>query len=125
VVPPEPCPDRFATPTLPARCPGSSATRRCVGLNVRLSEFINENRDQIIREWEEFAKTLSPEGTLPTILRDHVSAIIRSIVENMETFQGRSEEVEKSKGLGPSGLIDEVAAVHVNLRVETGLTSSR
>jgi signal transduction histidine kinase len=87
---------------------------------MRLSEFIIENRDQIIREWEEFAKTLSPDGTLPTILRDHVSAIIRSIVENMETFQGRSEEVEKSKGLGPSGLIDEVAAVHVNLRVETG-----
>jgi signal transduction histidine kinase len=87
---------------------------------MRLSEFINENRDQIIREWEGFAKTLSPDGTSPTILRDHVSAIIRSIVENMETFQGRSEEVEKSKGLGPSGPIDEVAAVHVNLRVETG-----
>ena len=66
---------------------------------MRLSEFINENRDQIIAEWEEFAKTLSPDGTLPTILRDHVSAIIRSIVENMEAFQGRSEEVEKSKGL--------------------------
>ena len=65
---------------------------------MRLSEFINENKDQIIREWEEFAKTLSPDGTLPTILRDHVSAIIRSIVENMETFQDRSEEVEKSKG---------------------------
>ena len=87
---------------------------------MRLSEFINENSDQIIAEWEEFAKTLSPDGTLPTILRDHVSAIIRSIVENMETFQDRSQEVEKSKGLGPSGLIDEVAAVHVNLRVETG-----
>src|ERR1700737_2956217 len=87
---------------------------------MRLSEFINENKDQIIREWEEFAKTLSPDGTLPTILRDHVSAIISSIVENMETFQDRSEEVEKSKGLGPIGLIDEVAAVHVNLRVQTG-----
>ena len=66
---------------------------------MRLSEFINENRDQIIAEWEEFAKTLSPDGTLPTILRDHVSAIIRSIVENMETFQERSGGDRKSKGI--------------------------
>jgi hypothetical protein len=34
---------------------------------------------------------------LPTILRDHVSAIIRSIVENMETFQDRSEGIEKAR----------------------------
>src|ERR1700694_4542404 len=40
--------------------------------------------------------------------------------KNMETFQDEGEEVEKSKGLGPIGLIDEVAAVHVSLRVETG-----
>ena len=33
VVPPEPCPDRFAMPTLTMRCRVSSATRRCVGLN--------------------------------------------------------------------------------------------
>jgi signal transduction histidine kinase len=32
----------------------------------------------------------------------------------------RAKEVEKSQGLGPSGPIVEVAAVHVNLRVETG-----
>lgn len=87
---------------------------------MRLSVFIGENRDRMIREWEEFAKTLSPDGTAPTILRDHVSAIINSIVENMETFQAASEEVAKSRGLGPSGSIDEVAAVHVSLRVETG-----
>jgi hypothetical protein len=74
--------------------------------------------------WTQVCAALAPgpEGTLPTILRDHVSAIIRSIVENMETFQDEGEEEEKSKGLGPIGLIDEVAAVHVNLRVETGLT---
>ena len=64
---------------------------------MRLSEFINANRDGIFKEWEVFAKTLSPDGTLPTILRDHVSAIIRSIVENMETFQDRSEGIEKSR----------------------------
>src|SRR5271166_421337 len=87
---------------------------------MRLSEFINANRDGIIKEWEVFAKTLSPHGTSPVILRDHVSAIIKSIVDNIETFQDKSEEVEKSKGLGPSGPIDEVAAAHVNLRVETG-----
>jgi hypothetical protein len=66
---------------------------------MRLSEFINENRDQIISEWEEFAKTLSPDGTLPTILRDHVSAIIRSIVEYMGDVSGQERGGKKKQGL--------------------------
>lgn len=71
---------------------------------MRLSEFNHANRDGIIKEWEVFAKTLSPHGTSPVILRDHVSAIIKSIVENIETFQDKSEEVEKSQGCGRLGL---------------------
>ena len=88
---------------------------------MRLSEFIKANSEQIIREWEGFAETLSGGEGLPTwVLRDHAAAIVKYIAENMEQPQFTSEEIAKAQGEGPSGPIERVAAVHVGLRIESG-----
>lgn len=88
---------------------------------MRLSEFIKANSEQIIREWEGFARTLSGGAGLPRwVLRDHAEAIIKYIAENMEERQFTSEEIAKAQGEGPSGPIERVAAVHVGLRIESG-----
>jgi signal transduction histidine kinase len=88
---------------------------------MHLSEFIRVNSDRIIREWEEFAKTLTQGADLPRwVLRDHAAAIIRCIADNMEEPQPHSEEIAKAQGEGSSGPIDQVAAIHVGLRIDSG-----
>jgi hypothetical protein len=55
---------------------------------MRLSEFIKANGERIIKEWEEFAKTFGAGAGLPRwMLRDHASAIVKFIVEDMERPQ--------------------------------------
>ena len=88
---------------------------------MRLSEFIRANVDQIVHEWEEFAKTLSAGTALPRwLLRDHAPAIVKYIADDMDVPQAPAEEEAKSKGEQPSGPIKHVATVHVSLRVESG-----
>ena len=88
---------------------------------MRLSEFIKADSERIIKEWEEFAKTFGAGAGLPRLmLRDHAPAIVKFIVEDMETPQRAVEEIEKAKGEGPSGPIEHAAAVHVGLRIESG-----
>ena len=88
---------------------------------MRLSEFIRANVDQIVHQWEEFAKTLSAGTALPRwILRDHAPAIVKYIADDMEVPQAPVEEEAKSKGDQPSGPIEHAAAVHVSLRIESG-----
>lgn len=88
---------------------------------MRLSEFIRANIDQIVHEWEEFAKTLSAGTALPRwILRDHARAILKCIADDMKVPQDPVEEEAKGKGEQPSGPIERTAAVHVSLRIESG-----
>ncbi len=88
---------------------------------MRLPEFIRANVDQIVHEWEEFAKTLSAGTVLPRwILRDHAPAILKYIADDMDVPQAPVEEEAKSKGEQPSGPIEHAVAVHVNLRIESG-----
>ena len=53
-------------------------------------------------------------------LRDHASAILKCIADDMEAPQAPVEEEAKSKGEQPSGPIERTAAVHVSLRIESG-----
>ena len=77
--------------------------------------------DQIVQEWEEFAKTLSAGTALPRwILRDHAPAILKCIADDMEVPQAPVEEEAKSKGEQPSGPIERTAAIHVSVRIESG-----
>lgn len=67
---------------------------------VRLSDFIRENMEQLLSEWESFAQGLLPPGkTLNrAALRDDAESLLRAIALDMETAQSREQQALKSKG---------------------------
>lgn len=88
-----------------------------------LSEYINRNLDEIITEWESFAKTLLPaaEGMSQTELRDHARQMLVAVAEDMGTGQTPAEQQDKSKGLAAVE-IDSAASTHGTLRQFSGFT---
>jgi hypothetical protein len=68
---------------------------------MRLSKFIIENMEEILREWEAFAKTIHPAAeTMDSLtLRDHAKLILEAVARDIETSQTDREQSDKSKGL--------------------------
>jgi len=88
---------------------------------MRLSEFIRTDGERILREWEEFVKTLGVSAILPRwVLRAHAAGILRSIAEDIERSRLVVEQEAEAKGEGTPGPIEHVAAVHVDLHIESG-----
>ncbi len=88
---------------------------------MKLSTFIQNNRKQILTEWEEFAGTLIP--TLPLkLLRDHAEELMDAIVADMETSQSPNEQDKKSRGEGTAHKMSESGIWHATHRLETGFT---
>jgi signal transduction histidine kinase len=86
---------------------------------MRLSEFIGTNAGRILQEWEDFAKKLSGDASLPAwILRDHAGALIKLIAAEMETYPPPAGP-EVTPAEGAAGATGYVAA-HVTLRIESG-----
>ncbi|MFC0135983.1 hypothetical protein CR105_01485 [Massilia eurypsychrophila] len=93
---------------------------------MRLSLFILDNLDAILAEWEDFAATLAPlEDADRTELRDHATAVLKVIATDLETAQGESESIAKSKGQAPVAAIDTPAEVHAAARMSSGLNSDQ
>ena len=67
---------------------------------MRLSNFIRENFERILREWEIFAATLVPpdQKISRVLLRDHVKQMLEAIALDLDTPQSAHEAAEKSKG---------------------------
>lgn len=65
----------------------------------RLHEFVRDNLEEILVEWESFARTLPMTQTMdvPT-LRDHAREMLLVIAQDLETPQTAGEAKEKSKG---------------------------
>lgn len=90
---------------------------------MKLSQFIHENLEEIISEWELFAKTLLPaaEDMSEHDLRDHAKQILAAIAEDMDTHQTSAEQHTKSKG--QAAVVDDSAAsIHGTLRQVSGFT---
>ncbi len=88
---------------------------------MRLSAFIRTNSDRILREWEEFVKTHSAAAALPRwVLRAHAAAILLLIAVGIETPQLPAKQKSNAKDEGVLNPIERVAAVHVDLRIESG-----
>jgi signal transduction histidine kinase len=90
---------------------------------VRLIDFIRTQPDAIEREWEQFAKTLTPfaAGLNVSTLRDHLREILTAIVDDMEAPQTNAEQAQKSKGEGPRGnALDRITATHASMRLDSG-----
>ncbi len=93
---------------------------------MQLSNFINENMQNILGEWESFARTLLPAATEMTdlALRDHAKQILEEVASGIDTRQSRQESTEKSQGLADDEK-DSAASIHGTLRQESGFTMSQ
>lgn len=93
---------------------------------MRLHDFIRTNREQILEDWEEFARTCAPASLTMDVaaLRDHASEMLTVVATDLETYQGAREQTEKSKGQGPDLTADSVTAAeeHGAGRAESGFT---
>lgn len=95
-----------------------------------LYDFILANREQILIEWESFARICAPDSANmdAAALRDHAGEMLRVIAADLQTDQSKDEQAEKSKGRGPdwpdSGDVDEpaltAAEAHGEERAESG-----
>ncbi|RML36830.1 Sensor histidine kinase [Pseudomonas syringae pv. atrofaciens] len=90
---------------------------------MRLSGFILENIEAIVREWTDFARTLSALGEPldTTELRDHAEQMLRAIATDLQTDQSLQQQVDKSQGHGVSN--EQTAAKsHAITRLMSGFT---
>lgn len=89
---------------------------------MSLSEFIKSNKNDIITEWENFARSLSPASGMTTLrLKDHIEQILRFIARDLEAKQSLAEQFDKSRGLGDSPPAPDTAAeIHGSLRHDDG-----
>jgi signal transduction histidine kinase len=90
---------------------------------MKLSRFINEHLQEILEEWDLFARTLIPAATTMTdlALRNHAAQILQEVARDLETAQSQFEQSEKSKGRKLSSLTSP-ASGHGTLRHHSGFT---
>ncbi|MDP9191304.1 MAG: sensor histidine kinase [Acidobacteriota bacterium] len=75
---------------------------------MRLADFILSNMEEILTEWEEFARNLSPGSAMSVIaLRDHAESILRVTARDMLSSQTPRQQSDKSKGHGGGGAESE------------------
>ena len=89
---------------------------------IRLSDFIRENKEQIIGEWEIFARTLTSADNVmtPLALRDHIEGILSFIVSDIESPQTHAEQIQKSQGGKEKDFAVTAAETHAALRLAGG-----
>jgi signal transduction histidine kinase len=88
---------------------------------MRLAAFIRSDAERILHEWEEFVKTLRPGAALPRwLLRAYAAAILQSIADDVERPLPGVAQAMPSRGEASGVPIERVAAVHVDLRIESG-----
>jgi len=85
---------------------------------MRMAAFIRAHPEPIIKEWENFARTLVPTGPLPTALalRDHIADILDFIADDIDSAQTNRQQVEKSHGEKAQSTTTTAAETHGSLR---------
>src|SRR3954468_23787631 len=90
----------------------------------RLSTFIRDNTEQILSEWQTFARGL-PTGEKMDIasLRDHAEAMLLVIARDLDRPQSRMEQSDKGKGESDAEQATHTAAQeHGADRAESGFS---
>jgi len=92
---------------------------------MRLADFILQNTEPILGEWESFARSIWPNiGGDPAELRDHALDILHTTVADMNTDQTSAQQSSKSKGVDGGGeesrRLDHASEQHGVGRVESG-----
>lgn len=91
---------------------------------MRLTDFILQNMETILEEWEAFAATMLPAaaGMTSLALRDDAKPILEAVAKDMSSAQTREAQAEKSKGLAAklTGAAETAAQVHAIMRARSG-----
>lgn len=92
---------------------------------MKLYRFINEHVEEILVEWESFARTLTPaaDGMSVLTLRDHAKEILHAIAVDIETHQDPKQQQQKSQGRAEDkqneqngDSVQSAASIHGSLR---------
>ena len=95
-----------------------------MGNSIRLSDFILNEMESLLKSWESFARTINPPAlTMDSeALRDHAEVMLRTIAYDLTTHQTEEEQAEKSKDRGPRNDKKTPAEEHARLRLSSGFT---
>ena len=91
----------------------------------RLADFIRANTEQILSEWESFARGMPIASSMDmAALRDHAKAMLAVIATDLETPQTTREETAKAKGHAdaPAAAGGTAAQEHGAGRAESGFS---
>lgn len=87
---------------------------------ITLADFIRADMAPIIVEWTAFAKKTGPpdSGMSDLALADHAPGILLAIASDMETYQSKLEQFEKSQGEIDDNFseTESAAAIHGRMR---------
>jgi len=91
---------------------------------MRLAEYLRTHADDILRAWDEFAGTVTHDGTPldQTALRDHAAEILHVIALDLDQPQTAAQQYRKSRGEGGRETGDTPAETHANERLEHGFS---
>lgn len=89
---------------------------------MRLVDFIRQNHERIVAEWESFARSLvpPPQRLSASVLRDHAEEILHAIEDDMSSYQSPEEQAAKSRGRGEDVLVGGAGKTHAAIRIESG-----
>ena len=93
---------------------------------MTLAELIRREVDDIVREWEQFARTSIPpaQDLSPTELRDHARLLLLAVATDLQTPQDDADQHDKSRGDLPNNSpeITKTAHAHAQHRFEQRFT---
>jgi signal transduction histidine kinase len=91
---------------------------------VRLADFILQDMETILVQWEAFAASQLPAAARmeSLALRDHAQQILEAVAADLSTSQTREAGIEKSMGRAPVliGAPETAAQTHAVLRARSG-----
>ena len=91
---------------------------------MKLHEFLDQNRAEILKELVAFAQTLDPGGEMSLVqLRDHAEAIVQAIALDIDSAQNERQRYEKSRGHSDGeDIVESAAAIHGAMRQASNFT---
>lgn len=92
---------------------------------MRLSEFLRTHTERVLEEWEQFARSISPDSEMTSQqLRNNAKNMLEAIAEEMEATQSGHERHQKSQGDAASEAesdeVDHASEVHARERSGAG-----
>lgn len=90
----------------------------------RLADFIRDNMDAILQEWEDFARTIEPPALTmdDEALRDHARLMLLAFADDLGCRQSDQERMAKSRGQDRRDGQETAAEAHAQARLLSGYT---